>query len=60
MANRWSGFPILSHTETGHTQGISVTIVCLLEIIWEKDGAGVGEFREVVIKVQRDRRVLLL
>ena len=60
MANRRSGFRILSHTETGQTQGISVTIVCLLEIIWEKDGAGVGEFREVVIKVQRDRRVLLL
>lgn len=40
---------ILSHTETGQTRGISVTTVCLLEIIWGKDGAGVGEFEEAAI-----------
>lgn len=60
VANRWSSFHILSHTETGQIQEILVTTVCLLEIIWEKDGTGVGEFGEAVIKVQRDRRVLLL
>lgn len=49
VANRWSGFRLLSHTETGQTWGISVTTVCLLEIIWGKDGAGVGEFEEAAI-----------